>query len=153
MQKAWVYLAHIFSSYPNDLFFRSNFELIFAFISFDLRGGYFNYFLLCHVNKFAFVAEIRNFYGAAAIFKRQMNSIRNFPSGARGPQGRDGPRGRRGRPGYIGKPGKTGPPGARGRQGPRGKPGSALAGNTSRLFQDIGNMGLFCCLHHVLRSV
>ena len=65
MQKAWVYLAHIFSSYPNDLFFRSNFELIFAFISFDLRGGYFNYFLLCLVNKFAFVAEIRNFYGAA----------------------------------------------------------------------------------------
>ncbi|XP_022795070.1 acetylcholinesterase collagenic tail peptide-like [Stylophora pistillata] len=57
--------------------------------------------------------------------------------GARGPQGRDGPRGRRGRPGYIGKAGKRGPPGARGRQGPRGRPGSALAGNTSRLLQDI----------------
>ena len=123
------------------------------FLLISREGGYFNYFLSCHVNKFAFVAEIRNFYSAAddlPFSNQQMNSILNFPSGARGPQGRDGPRGRRGRPGYIGKPGKTGPPGARGRQGPRGRPGSALAGNTSRLFQDIGNMELFCCLHHDL---
>ena len=143
-------------------FFISNFELIFppwmlGDILPPVPGGvYFNHFWLCLANKFAFVAEIRKFYSVAKdlpFSNQQMNSIWNFPSGARGPQGRDGPRGLRGRPGYIGKPGKTGPPGARGRQGPRGRPGSALAGNTSRLFQDIGNMGLFCCLHHVLRSV
>lgn len=44
------------------------------------EGGYFNYFLLCHVNKFAFVAEIRNFYSAAddlPFSNQQMNSIWN----------------------------------------------------------------------------
>lgn len=72
--------------------------------------------------------------------------------GARGLQGREGRRGRRGRPGYIGKAGKRGPPGDRGPQGPRGRPGKALAGNASKMIEDIGKVRLlYSFMLHVLK--